>query len=358
MNFLKTKIKNLGPRDVAAFAAVLTGIVWLLFAGLLKLSGRLPLSWGMLALLGVGGVLCSYGIVLYLFRFYIYRKVKLIYKLIHKHKLKPGAQPPPRPAGRDALDEVEREVGAWIEQRNEELDKLKSWQNYRRRFLGDISHELKTPIFNIQGYLDVLLDGGLEDPDINRRYLERAAKNVERLSVIVQDLEIISRMESGELLLDKCKFDLNELVEEVFEDMEIKAAEKQISLSVKAGSLHPCKVYADKDNIRRVLLNLVNNSIKYGREGGATTIGFYDMERHVLVEVTDNGIGIAEKHLPRVFERFFRVDKSRSREQGGTGLGLAIVKHIIEAHGHNIHLRSTPGVGSTFSFTLDKAKVS
>ena len=161
-------------------------------------------------------------------------------------------------------------------------------------------------------------------------------------------------MESGELLLDKRRFDLAELVEEVFEDMEMKASGKQINLSVKAGSLRPCKVYADKDRIRRVLLNLVNNSIKYGREGGKTTIGLYDMEHHVLVEVTDNGIGIAEKHLPRVFERFFRVDKSRSREQGGTGLGLAIVKHIIEAHGHNIHLRSTPGVGSTFSFTLDK----
>ncbi len=297
----------------------------------------------------------AYLIIIYLLRPYIYRKVKLIYKLIHDQK-RPSGQPEKLPDLRkDVFAEVERDVGDWIKHRNEELDRLKSWQAYRRRFLGDISHELKTPIFNIQGYLDVLLQGGIEDPKINHRYLDRAMKNTERLTNIIEDLEAISRMEAGELILDFSRFCIKDLVQEVFEDLEMQAAQRNIRLCFKPGADAAFKVKADKANIRQVLVNLLSNSIKYGKEGGLTTVSFYDMDTHLLVEVADDGIGIKKKHLTRIFERFFRVDKSRSREQGGTGLGLAIVKHIIEAHGQRITVQSAPGVGTTFGFTLEKA---
>ncbi len=349
------KIKNPTPRDVALASAVLIGL-WVFFCLLaIQWIYRTVFSWGVAVLFSLCTAWVAYLAIIYLLRPYIYRKVKLIYKLIDQQKKKNRGQEKAMDLGKDVLAEVERDVGIWIQHQNQELDRLKSWQNYRRRFLGDISHELKTPVFNIQGYLDVLLQGGLEDASINRRYLERAVKNTERLSNIIQDLEAISRMEAGELILEMSDFSIRDLVQEVFEDLEMKASKKNIALRFKRGADYAFRVRADKDNIRQVLVNLVNNSIKYGREGGLTTVAFYDMDSYLLVEVADNGIGIKKKHLPRIFERFFRVDKSRSREQGGTGLGLAIVKHIIEAHGQRITVRSSPGVGTTFGFTLKKA---
>ncbi len=215
---------------------------------------------------------------------------------------------------------------------------------------------MKTPIFNIQGYILTLLDGGLKDKKINKKFLEKTARSVDRMIAIVQDLEEISKFESGVMNLNETVFDINGLCREVADFLEVKAEKNNTQIIVKEPENSRIPVLADKTRIRQVLINLVDNAINYGHpEGGRITLSFYDFHDNVLVEVSDNGIGIAEENLPRIFERFYRVDKSRSREKGGTGLGLAIVKHIIEAHRQSITVRSKPGKGTTFSFTLKKA---
>jgi two-component system phosphate regulon sensor histidine kinase PhoR len=256
---------------------------------------------------------------------------------------------------KSVLDDVEREVGEWADKQEHELEELERLATYRRRFIGDVSHELKTPIFNVQGFIHTLLDGALHDSSVNMLYLQRAAKNIERLQMIVEDLETINKLEAGQMILDLQEFDLHELTDEVYADLEMRASERNIRLTYKEGANQRFRIRADKESIRQVLMNLVHNSINYGKEGGLTKISFYDMETYVLVEISDNGIGITPEHLSHVFDRFYRVDKHRSREAGGTGLGLSIVKHIIEAHKQTINVRSSVGQGSTFGFTLEKA---
>jgi len=236
-----------------------------------------------------------------------------------------------------------------------EIETLKEAAQYRKEFLGNVSHELKTPIFNIQGYLHTLLDGGLDDPEVNRKYLLKASENLERLTNIVHDLEIISQIESNALTLDFTRLDIRDLIEEVINELSLKAELKGIHLKFSVGSDTAAFVRADRDSLRQVVTNLISNSIRYGKQDGETSVAVYQTQDKVTVEVADNGIGIAEEHLPRIFERFYRVDKSRSRELGGTGLGLSIVKHILEAHGQTIHVKSKPGEGSVFSFTLKRA---
>jgi two-component system phosphate regulon sensor histidine kinase PhoR len=299
--------------------------------------------------------IASYIINIYYLKKYIYRKIKVIYKTIHKHKVSPEEKNKNIDVRINIIDEVEKQVSEWAERQKEEIDKYKAWADYRRHFVGDISHELKTPIFNIQGYIHTLLDGAMNDEKVNKRFLHKAAKNLERLHTIVEDLDAITRLESGELMLEIQSFDIYTLAEEVFDDLEIKAVNRNISLEFKNGAPKTFRVQADRESIRQVLTNLVSNSIKYGKKGGRTRIGFYDMDKNILVEVADNGIGIPKSHLNHVFDRFYRVDKSRSREMGGSGLGLSIVKHIIEAHQQSINVRSTPNLGSTFGFTLKKA---
>jgi two-component system phosphate regulon sensor histidine kinase PhoR len=252
------------------------------------------------------------------------------------------------------VENLNKEILAWADDRKDEIERLKKLEVYRKEFLGNVSHELKTPIFNIQGYVLTLLDGGLEDETINRDYLMRAERSVDRMITIVDDLEAISQLETGELQLEPERFDIVALSKDILDAQEMKATGKGIMLSLE-GECKPIYVHADRFRIRQVLTNLVVNSIKYGKEYGETKIAFYDRGDTILIEVTDNGIGIAKEHLPRLFERFYRVDKSRSREQGGTGLGLAIVKHIIEAHDQTINASSIEGVSTTFSFTLEKA---
>jgi two-component system phosphate regulon sensor histidine kinase PhoR len=227
-------------------------------------------------------------------------------------------------------------------------------ERYRKEFLGNVSHELKTPIFNIQGYINTLLDGAWEDQEVLIHFLKKAAKSTDRIASLVEDLESISQLESGFLTMEMEIFDINDLIHDIFDSLDFRAAEKNIRLDFKEGCDTPFIVEADKDRVRQVIINLLVNSIKYGKENGYTLIGLYDMDENILIEVTDNGIGIEEEHLPRLFERFYRVDKSRSRDEGGTGLGLSIVKHIIEAHDQTINVRSTKGVGTTFAFTLKK----
>lgn len=299
------------------------------------------------------------GLILYLFirvllERYVFRKIKLIYKIIHDYKLK-GVEKADLDIKTTSLDQVNQEVIEWAEHTEKEIKMLKTLEKYRKDFVGNISHELKTPIFSLQGYLHTLLDGGIHDESINIKYIKRAAKNAERLQRIVEDLEEISKLESGKLILDIRKFDIKALVQEVFLDLEVHAQEKNITLQFKEGAAKSFNVLADREVIRQVLNNLIINSIKYGKEGGHTKISFYDMDKNILIEVSDDGIGINEEHLKHLFDRFYRVDTSRSRSQGGSGLGLSIVKHIVEAHNQTINVRSREGVGSTFGFTLKKA---
>jgi two-component system, OmpR family, phosphate regulon sensor histidine kinase PhoR len=251
------------------------------------------------------------------------------------------------------IENLDLEILAWADDRKNEIERLKKLEVYRKEFLGNVSHELKTPVFNIQGYVLTLLDGGLEDASINRNYLMRAEKSVDRMITIIDDLEAISQLETGELQIEPERFDIIALAKDVVDAQELKATAKGIILTLPE-DLKPIFVMADRFRIRQVIVNLIVNSVKYGKEYGETKICFYDTGENITVEIGDNGIGISSEHLPRLFERFYRVDKSRSRDQGGTGLGLAIVKHIIEAHNQTIRVNSTEDVGTTFLFTLKK----
>lgn len=287
----------------------------------------------------------------------IYRKIKLIYRTMHKLKVNDTVKMREVNMGSDILSEVNADVQKWASEQGAEIQELKKQERFRREFIGNLAHEVKTPIFNIQGYLFTLLEGGLEDPQINRDYLERADKNLDRLIDLVNDLDVITKLESDAELLKMDKFNIVEEVEDVFGSLERKAKEKNIQLTFqKASAKKPKMVVGDRSKINQVITNLIANSINYGRENGITEVRFYDLDQNLLIEIADNGIGIAAEHLARLFERFYRVDKSRARNAGGTGLGLAIVKHIIDAHNQTINVRSTEGVGTTFSFTLKKAK--
>ncbi|MEM6686766.1 MAG: ATP-binding protein [Bacteroidota bacterium] len=250
-----------------------------------------------------------------------------------------------------------KEIEKFATNKKLEIETLKVRENYRKEFIGNVSHELKTPLFTVQGYILTLLDGAMEDKSIRKKYLNRAGKGVERLIYIVKDLDMITRLEAGDLNLHTEEFDIIELVQNVFDLLEMKAAKKHISLSFDMNYTKPIIVAADKERIQQVLTNLIVNSIKYGREKGTTEISVENLIRNkVIVRVTDNGEGIEKDNIPRLFERFYRVDKSRTRKEGGSGLGLSIVKHIIEAHNERIYVESEHGVGSEFSFTLEKVE--
>jgi two-component system phosphate regulon sensor histidine kinase PhoR len=254
------------------------------------------------------------------------------------------------------IAKVEHDVEEWAQNQLQEIERLRDLERYRKEFVGNVSHELKTPIFNIQGYILTLLEGGLEDPKINKLYLTRSEKSIDRMISIVEDLESITKLETGELKPQYSVFDIMKVAEEVFEIEHMLAQERKISLEFTKKPDKPVMVMADKKRIIEVLSNLVTNGIKYGKRKGKVKVGFYDFDEKIVVEVSDDGIGIDRKDLPRIFERFYRVDKSRSREQGGTGLGLSIVKHIIEAHNQTINVQSVLDEGTTFTFTLEKAK--
>lgn len=284
----------------------------------------------------------------------VFRKIKVIYKIISENKLT-RLEKANIDINSQSLDQVRRDVENWARSTQEEIKNLKSLEQYRKDFVGNISHELKTPLFSIQGYLHTLLDGGIYDEKINLKYLERATINVDRLQNIIDDLETINKLESEKAMLEKTDFDVAKLTSEIFEDLTALAKKKNIALKYKSDTLLIAKVKANKDAIRQVINNLIVNSIKYGKDGGETTVGFYNAEKQILIEVSDNSYGIEEKHLKHLFDRFYRVDNSRARKIGGSGLGLSIVKHILEAHNQTISVRSTPGLGSTFGFTLKKA---
>jgi two-component system phosphate regulon sensor histidine kinase PhoR len=295
-------------------------------------------SWYDVSITFSASFVSSYVFIYYLIEKYIVSKIKIIYKLIHNLKL-----------GKDLKDAIGDHVTS------DPINDLKKQEQFRRDFLSNVSHEFKTPLFAIQGYIEALQDD-MDDPVMMKQFLDKASKNVDRLSYLVKDLDEISKLESGEIPINYSKFRINDLIKEVMESLELKAKQHKIKLIYKDKYDESVMVNADREKIRQVLVNLIDNSFKYGKTAGTTAIRLYDMHEQVLIEVTDDGIGIEEKNLPRLFERFFRTDSSRSRQIGGSGLGLAIVKHIIESHQQTINVRSTEGLGSTFGFTLQKVR--
>lgn len=296
----------------------------------------------------------SFGLILFTLQTFIYRKIKLIYKLISQTKASKREEfyykhilP------QKSIDEVREDVEAWAQQRKVEIEILQQNEVFRKEFLQNLSHELKTPIFSIQGYVDTLLNGALHNNEVNTKFLQSTARNVDRLVNLVDDLDAISKLESGEQELHFQNFVIQELLKDVYDSLYINTKEKDIKCIIKKGCEFPLNVYADKEKIRQVLINLVDNAIKYGKNNGIVEASFYNIDgRTVLIEISDDGAGIADEHLPRIFERFYRTDMARSRKVGGSGLGLSICKHIIEAHKQTIHVRSKIDVGTTFGFSL------
>lgn len=344
--------KNLSPKELSAFTALALSI---------------PISFGFFILHQnwitglVSFVLIfsvSYFLILSIIQNFIYRKIKLIYKFIHQTKASKKEEMYYKYIlPKKSIDEVRADVEAWADQRSKEIELLKKNETFRKEFLQNLSHEFKTPVFAIQGYVDTLLQGAMENPETNKRFLEKTAKNTERLVTLLNDLDEISRLESGELKLHKQYFVIQDLVKEVFESLFWKAERQNISFSFKKGCEQPLTVYADKEKIRQVLFNLVDNSIKYGKYGGTIVASMYNTDdKNILIEISDDGMGIHEKYLDRVFERFFRTAEGRGRDVTGSGLGLSICKHIIEAHEHTIHVRSKENIGTTIGFTLSAKK--
>lgn len=298
----------------------------------------------------------SFMLFYYFMERYVYSKIKIIYKLIHRLKLGEGLKVAlDGHVSSDPINDVQEEVRQWAIDKKLEIEALKDQEKFRREFLNNVSHEFKTPLFAISGYLDALQDGMMDrDPELAKSFLQKAVRNLDRLSFLIKDLDEISKLERGDTRMNFQRFDLSLLILEVMESLEMKAKASKIELIFKDKYKQHFMVFADREKIRQVLINLLSNSFKYGKENGQTSIKLFDMHKQILVEVTDNGIGIEEKYIPRLFERFFRTDKSRSRNIGGSGLGLAIVKHILESHQQTITVRSTEDIGSTFAFTLEK----
>ena len=295
----------------------------------------------------------SFFVIQYRVEKFIYRRVKKIYDDV---SLLENTSFRNQPITTD-MATLTREVKKFARDKKLEIETLKIKEEYRREFLGNVSHELKTPLFTVQGYILTLLDGAMEDKTIRKKYLQRAEKGVERLIYIVKDLDMITKLEVGDINIEPSKFNIVEVVQNVFDLLEMRAAKKNITLSFDTFYKQPIYVFADQDKIQQVVTNLVMNSIKYGKSGGTTEVGIENLvDNKVIIRVTDNGEGIEKQNIPRLFERFYRVDKSGARSEGGSGLGLAIVKHIIESHNEKIYVESEFGVGSEFSFTLEKAK--
>jgi two-component system, OmpR family, phosphate regulon sensor histidine kinase PhoR len=344
--------KNLSPRQLSALIAAIISFPVALVIGLLQKN----LRDGIIALVVV--FTGTYLIVDFIFQQFIYRKIKIIYKIIYRTKAtKKEEMYYKYILPQKNIDEVREDVEAWAVQQKLEIENLRKNEIFRKEFLQNLSHEFKTPVFAIQGYIDTLLQGAMENPEINRRFLEKASKNVERLSNLIHDLDEISRLERGELKLSKQNFVIQDVIRDAYESLSIKAEQQNIIFSFKKGCEQPRVVYADKDKIYQVVLNLIENSIKYGKINGSILASVYNTdEKNVLIEISDDGMGIPERYLSRVFERFYRTQEGRNRSITGSGLGLAICKHIIEAHNHSIHIRSKEDVGTTVGFTLDSRR--
>ena len=343
---------NLTPKQLSFIAALLLSIPVAAAS-----SFFLKVWWNPILVFGLMFIL-NYALISFILNQFLHRQIRLIYKMISQTKATRREEfyhktlLPVK-----SMDEVRNDVEAWADQRKKEMETLQQNETFRKEFLQNLSHELKTPIFSIQGYVDTLLGGAMENPQISLKFLQNTEKNIERLVNLVSDLDEISKLESGELKLNIQNFVIQDLLLEVFDALFLKAGEKNIEMRIKKGCEASLTVSADKEKIRQVLVNLVENAIKYGKQNGTVEAGFYvTEEKNVLVEITDDGYGIAEEHRLRIFERFYRTDTARSRKIGGSGLGLSICKHIIEAHKQELRVRSTIDIGTTFGFELPLSK--
>jgi two-component system phosphate regulon sensor histidine kinase PhoR len=346
--------KNLSPQQLSLYTACLFSVPICFGFYIVRPEWWIAIVAFVITFIG------SYALIQFTLERFIYRKIKLIYKYIYQTKATKREEIYYKNIlPQKSIDDVRADVEQWAARKKEEIETLKSNEAYRKEFLQNLAHEFKTPIFAIQGYVDTLLDGALDNPAVNKKFLENAARNVDRMVALVSDLDEIAKLESGEQPLYKKSFVIQDLIKEVYETLSIKTASRHISCSIKKGCDPPVTVFADKEKIKQVITNLVSNSTKYGKEeNGHVVASIYNTDgKHVLVEISDDGGGISEEHLPRIFERFYRTDRGRSRNIGGTGIGLAICKHIIEAHGQTIHVRSKPDVGTTIGFTLDVSEV-
>jgi two-component system phosphate regulon sensor histidine kinase PhoR len=344
--------KNLSPQRLSLYTAAILSIP--ITFGYYLMHHR----WWVTLIVFATIFLGSFLLIQFTLEHFIYRKIKLIYKFIYHTKATKREETYYKHIlPQKSIDDVREDVEKWAFQKKEEIEILKSNEAYRKEFLQNLAHEFKTPIFAIQGYVDTLLDGALENVAVNRKFLENTARNVDRMVALVSDLDEIAKLESGEQPLIKKPFIIQELIKEIYDSLSIKTSSRNIKCSIKKGCEQPITVYADKEKIKQVITNLVSNSTKYGKENGNIVASIYNTDgKYVLVEISDDGIGIAEEHLPRIFERFYRTDSGRSRNLGGSGLGLAICKHIIEAHGQTIHVRSKRDIGTTIGFTLEARK--
>ncbi|MFM2385749.1 MAG: hypothetical protein RL660_506 [Bacteroidota bacterium] len=342
--------KNLEPRAIAAILGVVVAAV----VALVLFSVGVTWYKALLLCCGVGIIVAS--LCHFLVQRFLYRKIKLIYKFISASKSTYQQESLQQLLPDASLEEVTEQVGQWAAGRKDELETLRQNESYRRDFLMNFSHEIKTPIFTVQSYLHMLRDGLATDEALHEKFVSSSVRGIDRLAHLIKELDELIKLEQGEVQLQETEFDIVDLVRDVIEEFELLARQKDIKLSIKGDTSLRLTVRADKTKIRQALVNLVTNSIRYGNARGETTIATYVVdERNAYVEVTDNGIGIAEAHVPRVFERFYRTDDARGKHNTGTGLGLSIVKHIIEAHGHHVTCRSTLGVGSSFGFGISRA---
>lgn len=346
-------MKSKSPAQIILITSLGVSLVALL-VGILFLLSIMPLNFFGVVLAAIIIGLSAYFMNYLSVKRFLYSRIKVIYRAIRRRKSESDKKVH-IDMSKDLLAEVTRETESFVADRNLEISQLKQQEQFRREFLGNLAHELKTPVFSVQGYIMTLLEGGLEDPSVNTKFLERASKSVDRITTLLEDLDQITQLEVDKIQLHEARFDLVKLVSEVIDLLDSNAKEKGIKLKLSK-SYDPIFVLADKSKIEQVLINIIKNSIAYGNENGCTEIRFNALDGSVLVEVTDNGPGIESQELPRLFERFYRVEKSRNRNEGGAGLGLAIVRSILEAHNQTINVRSTVGVGTTFSFTLQEVK--
>jgi two-component system phosphate regulon sensor histidine kinase PhoR len=342
------KEKNLSPKQLAALTA-------LLLSSIIGLSVfALIVSWKVLLIYFLSCFVVIYFIVYKIMEFFIYRKIKLIYKLIASTKASKREEAYQKYIlPQKGIDDVREDVEQWAAQQSDQILQLQSNEAFRKEFLQNLSHEIKTPIFAIQGYLELIADGAMEDPIIGNKFINQAQANVQRLVGLLNDVDVITNLEINKEPILKTSFIIQDLINEVVHNLCVKWLKKNIQFQYKKGNENPVYVFADRNKIYQLLVNVFSNAAKYGKIDGNITASIYAMEDgKILIEISDNGIGIAEEHIPRLFERFYRTDDARSREIGGTGLGLAICKHIIEAHNESIQVRSKINVGTTVGFTL------
>jgi two-component system phosphate regulon sensor histidine kinase PhoR len=342
------KNKNLSPRQLALLTA-------LVLSSLIGLSVFVLITnWKLLLAYFIVCFVVVYLLVFQILELFIYKKIKLIYKLISYTKASKREEAYQKYIlPNKGIDDVRVDVEKWAIQKTNEIQTLQSNEQFRKEFLQNLSHEIKTPVFAIQGYLELLADGAVDDPKLSNKFIKQAEANVQRLVGLLNDVDVITNLEINKEPILKQQFIIQDLIVEAVQNLNVKLIKKNIQFQLKKGSEEPVEVFADKNKIYQVLVNIFSNAAKYGKIDGEIIASVYYLEdKKVLIEITDNGIGIEESHIPRLFERFYRTDDARSREIGGTGLGLAICKHIIEAHGENIHVRSQLNVGTTVGFTL------